>query len=786
MEKMEKVLELISCTNSCMMEDPPNCTKSCCNVIIQFAKGLIVPLQKVLNYEQRIKSPILWIGNYVALASLACALAMAADVFYGFRHRKPWFPCKFFTLNAASLTLLAVAMKLPLDLSSEMPGVVDQLAKLSGTALMATTVANFMPSLGGMDDREIFMNITALAILVITIFVNVCIQLGTQVINQLCRIEHIVVLSSMLVLLVLLCSSALTVSTTKKNIKSKYGDMEKMTSTEGFTVEKLKEDVKKYSMMAETGSPQFVIARSVTCSASGAFCLLTLITLAEVEVRALLKIYILLKHAHIDFKIANTVYLIGSDYKSATFIIVVFQSVGVIVGTIGPIFRWFTAIRLKFLEKRVKSYNTELKIESYWIERLARWRESPLALRVRGKRSRKLVHTAKNLVLDYCMGVQIGIVTASKLIQLVSVFLIIKLLSFGQRLISKYIAPNNHTRSESGHGTMMDLSKYVLHLEGEEELPLQMMKYKRDATNHFIQKGKKQQPKYLKELLDKSTTFVGVAKFDSDRVPSLNSEEPPNCWSLPVVTLTSIAIALPKNDNHKVKWLLQSVREGLLYVNLVEKILDAKGDLVSISSAADVVWLEVDLFCRWLDEDLRKIALEGKNSKDALERLADIAKNHVIEFEAMINEDLKENPLNWPIKAIAANSMYRICQTVMLDCDGNNDRTDERLFEQLCVMIADILGACLTNLPLAITMKCFCSAMEEREKHVQHAAQLLGETEEILNILQQRELPGLNPDKMAHIDEWRTLIKQKNSLGLTSSSSDGTSSDSNELLITVE
>ncbi|XP_059657517.1 uncharacterized protein LOC132304038 isoform X4 [Cornus florida] len=461
--------------------------------------------------DKQHEAPMPWIGIYVAAASLVCSLAMAADVFHGFRHRKLWIPCKFFTLNAASLTLLGVAMKLPVDLSTQMPGNMDQLVKLTGTVLMSTTMVSTLMSFG---------------------------------------------------------------------------------------------------------------------------------------------------------------------------------------------------LYYKVLKQKLR----------------------------------------------YC----------------------------------KPTTSNNHREPESGPGTTLDLSRYVIYLEGEEELPLQIMKNNRDATNHFIQKGKKQQPKYLKELLDQSTAFMGVEKFDSDRVPFLNSEEPPNCWSLPVITLTSIAIALPNNENQKVNWLRRSVREGLLYVNLVEKILDAKGDLVSIKNTADIVWFGVDLFGKWLDEDLRKIALERKTSKETLERLLDISKNIVMEFKANMNG--KENPLKWPMKVIAANSMYRISQTLLLDQEGSKDQMDhERLFDQLSVMVADILGACLTNMPRVITTKCFCSAIEEREKNVQHAAHLLGETEEILEILQQRELPSLNPDQAADINEWRASMKKKDPSAFTSSSNSGSSSSGScQLHIAIE
>ncbi|XP_059657520.1 uncharacterized protein LOC132304041 [Cornus florida] len=733
----------------------------------------------------RFESPMPWIGIYIAAASLVCSLAMAADVFHGFHHRKLWFPCKFFTLNAASLTLLAVAMKLPVDLSTSMTTAEDQLAKLSSTTFMSTAMGNFLPSFGTMNDKEIFVNITALAIFVITIFVNICIQLTTLVINPFFVVEHIAALSFMLVLLVISGFTALTVSTTKKRLQLNYDDMHKKKlvdeseETEKLTIEKLKENVKKYWMMAETSSPQFVIARSVTCYASGAICLLAVVTFAEAYLR-------LRKSNPEEYKAYKGSSLESGGYSWSTIVVLVIQCFGVFVGTIAPTFRSFTAIRLRCPEKRVKSNKSELKIETYWIERLVGWRESPIALQVRGQKFRKLVHKTKNLIVNIFIGIQIMIVKGSKLILVISIFLTSLLISFGQKLGCKPTVSNNYTEPEWRARTKLDLSRYVLYLEGEEELPLQIMENNRDATNHFIQKGKKQQSKYLKELIDRSTSFMGVAKFDSNQVPPLASEEPPNCWSLPVITLTSIAVALPNNENHKVNELLQSVREGLLFVNLVEKILDAKGDLVNIKNTADIVWLGVDLFRKWLDEDLRKIALERKTSKETLERLLDISRSIVMEFKANLNG--KENPLKWPMKVIAANSMYRISQTLLLDQEGSKDRMDhERLFDQLSVMVADILGACLTNMPRVITTKCFCSAIEEREKSVQHAAHLLGETEEILEILQQRELPSLNPDQAADIDEWRASMKKKDPSAFTSSSNSGSSSSGScQLHIAIE
>ncbi|PWA61122.1 hypothetical protein CTI12_AA376040 [Artemisia annua] len=109
---------------------------------------------------------------------------MVADLFHGFQKRKIWFPCKYFSLNAASITVIAVAMKLPVDLSSPMPGALDQATKLGSMAFMCTMMANLMPSLASMDNKSLFANFIGLVILVITMIVNICIEINTGVIGH--------------------------------------------------------------------------------------------------------------------------------------------------------------------------------------------------------------------------------------------------------------------------------------------------------------------------------------------------------------------------------------------------------------------------------------------------------------------------------------------------------------------------------------------------------------------------------------------------------------------------
>ncbi|KAF5788393.1 hypothetical protein HanXRQr2_Chr10g0463521 [Helianthus annuus] len=114
---------------------------------------------------------------------MVCILSMMADLSHGLRSRKLWFPCKYFRINAAFLTVISVAMKLPVDLTGSMPGYVDKAAKLGSMAFMCTIMANLLPCLATMNNNELLSNITALCVLVITLVVNVCIQIKTGVLS---------------------------------------------------------------------------------------------------------------------------------------------------------------------------------------------------------------------------------------------------------------------------------------------------------------------------------------------------------------------------------------------------------------------------------------------------------------------------------------------------------------------------------------------------------------------------------------------------------------------------
>lgn len=208
------------------------------------------------------KDAMPWVGLYIAIASLLCTLAMAADVIQAFRQRKLWFPNKFFTLNTTTITLIAIAMKLPMDLTTEMPSEEAQTTKIFGMTFLVTMLANFLPSLGLMDDKELLMNMTALGILMITIIVNIGIQFD--------NLSFLQIASPLIFSIIWPFSVAIAIPATRKRLQHRYKESQPLVSCHQekmFSYKEHKCYVKKYWMMTETCDPQFVIACSPVSSA---------------------------------------------------------------------------------------------------------------------------------------------------------------------------------------------------------------------------------------------------------------------------------------------------------------------------------------------------------------------------------------------------------------------------------------------------------------------------------------------------------------------------------------
>ncbi|PWA79633.1 hypothetical protein CTI12_AA203530 [Artemisia annua] len=484
-----------------------------------------------------------WVGLYVAGASLACTLAMAADAFQGFRHWKLWFPNKFFAINTVSITLIAIAMKLPVDLTTNMSiDCGDWDAKMVSIAFLVTMLANFLPSLGLIDDKELLVNMVA------------------------------------------------WIPASRRILEHRYKELHGLASYPQdikFSYEELEHNVKKYWMMAETGNPQFAIACSEVASAFG-------------------------------------------------------------------------------FKKEVNVSNSNVRLE------------------------------------------------------------------------------------------MKEYATYVLQIEDDEKLSERISRNALKSINQLLSKSEKKEPRNLIKLLKKSTGFQGVLEFDNDQVPPLHSEETKNSWSLVVVTLTAIFVALPNTARDHGEGLIASMREGLRIIRTIEECLNTDSDLVKTRKAARRVWTEVEVYRKWLQIDLQKKAHDGKTTKEILEWLRDEAVKIVIQFKSCKTRRIDDSRY----KFIAASSMYRVSQCILIHCgELENWPTDGKVLEWISNMIADILCACFTNLPRVIKMMCHHDAIEKREDSVRSAAQLLGRSRNVLKILNICQLPNMDVDSMTYISKWHALPK---------------------------
>ncbi|GJU58660.1 hypothetical protein Tco_1236426 [Tanacetum coccineum] len=683
-----------------------------------------------------------WIGIYIAVASLFCILAMVADLIHGLKNRKLWFLCKYFTLNAASLTVIAVAKKLPVDLSNPMLGDSDLIAKFGSMVFMCTMMANLLPSLATMNSKELLTNIIALGIMVITLIVNVCIQIYTGVIGDSAADDYkwvvkgigLFYVAMLLILLIIQTCSGLTILKSKQIIELKYQarhetalkDLE-LQQPGRLTVEKLKQHVKKHWIMAGTGSPQFITACSATTSAAGVICVVS--TVIHVFISAVNNFETIIRKYESDIFVSDH----QSDYDWSVTLILKVQLIGSLVGTIAPLCRCYAAMTFKLSIKWIWNHIKVFKVESYWTHKLYYWKQSSIPFSVNSRKTKIFIHNIKVTFLIVCIGLQKTVVVACKMIALIPIFFVICILFcircwkwFKAMFSASSIVMGQYPEQQSNFN---DLRRYVLQLQDDMELSERTLKSISQSVNRLIKKAEKQ-PCYLVKLLRESKGFEGVGKYDSLHVPPLFAEDYLDCWNLPLVTLTAIAVSLPKIQNDIVDRLLSSVSEGLKYVTLVEESLNATDEYVSIQKAAKVLWLEVEVSNKWVGNNLKNHAPEVNTAGLILQWFKNTAKSMVTEVQVIDIRSVNDNSI---YRSICANSMYRITESILLSYHTNIDElSQEDLFTELSSIIADILAACLTNLPQVIAMRCHESEIEKKESSVHAAAQLLGETTQII------------------------------------------------------
>ncbi|GJZ39459.1 hypothetical protein Tco_0586022 [Tanacetum coccineum] len=314
-------------------------------------------------------------------------------------------------------------------------------------AFLFAMLANFLPSLGLMDDKELLVNMVAWAILLITITVNVSIQIFAEMIPP---IFFLLLLSPILWVF----SIAFTVPASRRILEHRYKELHRLASYPQeikFSYEELEHNVKKYWMMAETGNPQFAIACSEVASACG-FILLLFSLLYGV-----------------GGGVESTEY---SDYNWSLDVFVSIQSIGTIIGRIAPAFRCFAAINCFELSRKWSVNHLNIfKVEEHWTQMLQFWKGSHVRSHIPGRHCKIVFHISKNLILNICIALQIMVVVMCKLICLVprSFLILVSYCWYFCKLLIRFEMEenvyNSNVRSE-----MKEYAKYVLQIEDDAKL----------------------------------------------------------------------------------------------------------------------------------------------------------------------------------------------------------------------------------------------------------------------------------------------------------------------------
>ncbi|KAK9159973.1 hypothetical protein Syun_006314 [Stephania yunnanensis] len=250
---------------------------------------------------------------------------MLFDTISGLRRKTRYIPCRFFSLNSVTLTLLAVATKLPVDLTSYMPSALDQLSKLTGTTMICVYMGFIFPSLGGSRESESMSNLVALGIFVVTVFVNICIQISTKVIFSFV-IEHILILCFMLILLLKLWFCTIEMM---RNVKDVLVERNRQLFEKGEG--SLMHRVKRWYMYSCMYNPQLLFCRLIVGMVAKAICVFCSIILLQAAYRSL---------ARNDLEFCCGF----SDYGWSMRAIIISQIVFIILGSFTIAFRWFTLV----------------------------------------------------------------------------------------------------------------------------------------------------------------------------------------------------------------------------------------------------------------------------------------------------------------------------------------------------------------------------------------------------------------------------------------------------------
>lgn len=539
-------------------------------------------------------------------------------------------------------------------------------------------------------------------------------------------------IGSMLFLLVISVSAAVAIPSMKEVIESKYQVKRKaLISKEPTTLVELKQHVARYWIMANTGSLPVVFTSGPLFATSLCICIVCSVT------------YLILRCLRDPF---GEKY--ASDYKWSMKVIFVVQSLGIAAADCILILRYYKSSKI------FRNYCSCTRVEKFWYKKLCEWKGRDIRLPAAADlRAETVVHTVRGTFLNLLIMFQVVFVR------------IYKFLGSASLLIINCVFKSIRSRPIASSGDE-DLRNYALCVGGDIKLYRYAMHYLKESMYGLVKKAEKKQNTELLELLGKSNGFKEGQNFAIGQVQIPPSVELKS-WSLPVITLTCIAIVFPdrqKTQDQLIVWLIKSVDQALEYTHLVEEGFQSEDEYAYMHKKTMDFWYKVKAKRKWLETSLKRDAshFQGKTPTQILKWFDDKAEEAIVTNKSTV-VDMEAEPLeNYPDhKLMICKSMQSISRSILSKYENGTElSTKVDLFQLLSSMIADILFACFSNIPHAITKKCQAKKIEKREASVEAAVKILARTTKILEMFGTPKLPVIDQHEMASVDKWRHPLTQ--------------------------
>ncbi|KAK9138871.1 hypothetical protein Sjap_009465 [Stephania japonica] len=208
-----------------------------------------------------------------------------------------------------------------------MPSARDQLSKLSGTVMTCICIGFMALSVVSSKESESVSNMASLSIFVVTVAVNICIQLVTGVIFSFVA-EHIIIICCMFMLLAILWSDTIGFNTRKAILhEENVARFRTMPLVEACFIHQ----AKKWYISRSVKNPQLLLCCEIFSSAIGPICIMCFVVLLQATYRSIV--------------VQNLEFCGGvSDYKWSMWILVITQLAGATIGALAISFRWLATI----------------------------------------------------------------------------------------------------------------------------------------------------------------------------------------------------------------------------------------------------------------------------------------------------------------------------------------------------------------------------------------------------------------------------------------------------------